>query len=85
MVKAPDGSLVPRGQAGAVLEDEAAVAGRALGMVTQGTVTAIDGSTIAVVADTICVHGDTPGAVAMASRLRRDLEAAGVAIKAPHR
>ncbi len=47
---------------------------------TEGTVTAITGETVHVPADTICLHGDTPGAVELASSLRKRFEAAGVAL-----
>jgi UPF0271 protein len=81
----PDGSLVPRGEPGAVLHDAAAVAARALEMATAGRVLALDGSPVSLVAQTLCVHGDTPGAVAMARAVRAALEAAGVRIAAPVR
>jgi UPF0271 protein len=79
----PNGSLVPRGRAGAMIEDEGQVTRRALNMVLRGTVAAIDGSTIEVRAETICVHGDTPGAALLASRLRKEMEQAGVTVRAP--
>src|SRR5690606_24308472 len=78
-----DGSLVPRTEPGAVLHDPTAVAQRMLGLVRDGTVTASDGSSVRVAAGTICVHSDTPGAVAIARALREDLVAAGVEIAAP--
>src|SRR5215469_5718245 len=60
----PDGSLVARGQAGAVLTDPAEVAGRAVTMVTTGAVTATDGRQVRLGTRSLCIHGDTPGAVA---------------------
>jgi UPF0271 protein len=78
-----DGSLVPRGEAGAVLHDESAVVARALEMVREQAVTAIDDTRIALRVETICVHGDTPGAAAMARRLRESLERAGVEVAPP--
>jgi UPF0271 protein len=57
----PDGTLVPRGEPGAVLTDSAVVAARVVQMATSGTVTAVDGTTISVAAQSICLHGDTPG------------------------
>jgi len=75
---AADGSLVPRGQAGALRTDPGEVAGRAVTMVTQGVVTAQDGTAVPVQARSLCVHGDTPGAVALATAVRRALEQAGV-------
>lgn len=77
-----EGTLVPRRTPGAVLHDPDAVAERMLALVTTGEVEAIDGSRITMTADSICVHGDSPGAVAMATRLKAALEAAGVTIKA---
>jgi UPF0271 protein len=79
----PDGTLVPRGRPGALIADEGQVVERALAMIVRRSVTAIDGSPIAVTADTICVHGDTPGAAAMASRLRGALTAAGITVQPP--
>ncbi|MGN6408846.1 MAG: LamB/YcsF family protein [Curtobacterium sp.] len=76
----PDGSLVPRSRPGAVLHDPAAVADRVLRMVTEGTVTAVDGSVVPVRADSVCVHGDSPDAVAMARAIRALLDRNGVAI-----
>ncbi len=76
----PEGTLVSRREPGAVLDDPAEVARRVVQLVTEGTVTAVDGSRVAVAADSVCVHGDSPGAVAMAEEVRRRLEAAGVGI-----
>ncbi|WP_406313112.1 LamB/YcsF family protein [Streptosporangium sp. NBC_01639] len=78
----PAGTLVPRRSPGAVLHDPAAVAARAVRMATSGTVTAVDGSEIAVNARSICVHGDTPDAVLLARTVRESLTAAGVTLKA---
>ncbi|MDN4597324.1 LamB/YcsF family protein [Leifsonia virtsii] len=75
-----DGTLVPRGEPGALLTDDAAIAERAVRMVADGVVTAADGSDIAVTVDSLCVHGDTPGAVAMAAAVREALAAAGVEV-----
>ena len=77
----PDGSLVPRTQAGAVLHDPQLIAERMLRLVSEGTVTAIDGSSVRIEAESVCVHGDSPGAVEMARALRRQFEAAGVRIE----
>lgn len=76
----PEGTLVARSQPGAVLHDAGQVAGRMLQLVTHGTVKAIDGSTIGLRAQSICVHGDSPGAVAMAAAVRSLLEAQGIGI-----
>jgi UPF0271 protein len=78
----PDGSLASRRKPGAVIHDVDAVVARAVRMVTQRTVVAIDGSTVPLEADTICVHGDTPGSDQLASNIRRGLEKAGVAVRA---
>ena len=61
-----DGSLVPRTEPGALLSDAEEIAGRAVRMVTDGVVVAVDGGEVAIEAESLCVHGDTPGAVAMA-------------------
>jgi 5-oxoprolinase (ATP-hydrolysing) subunit A len=76
-----DGTLVPRRDAGAVLVDPTAVAKRAVDMVMTGTVLSVDGSPVPVAVDSLCVHGDTPGAVAMARAVRRALEAEGVSVR----
>lgn len=69
------GELVPRSQPGAVLHEPAEVAARVLRMVA-GSVTAVDGTEVAVEVDSVCVHGDTPGAVAIARAVRAALEQA---------
>ncbi|SKC81661.1 LamB/YcsF family protein [Krasilnikoviella flava] len=76
----PAGTLVPRGEPGAVLHDPDVVAHRMLRLVTEGVVEAVDGTVVAVRADSVCVHGDSPGAVAMARRVREAFLAAGVAL-----
>jgi UPF0271 protein len=73
-----DGSLVPRGQPGAMRTDPAEVAARAVRMMTKGVVQSSDGSDVAVQARSLCIHGDTPGAVALATAVRAGLEQAGV-------
>jgi 5-oxoprolinase (ATP-hydrolysing) subunit A len=78
----PDGQLVSRRERGAVLDDPATVAERVLTMVTSGTVTAVDGSTIAVDVESVCVHGDSPGAVRIATAVRDRLSADSVDLKA---
>ncbi|MCU6481717.1 UPF0271 protein [Arthrobacter silviterrae] len=77
----PEGTLVSRREANAVLHDPAQVAANMVRLATEGTVTAIDGSVIPMPAESICVHGDTAGAVAMAAAVRAALENAGVQIK----
>lgn len=74
----PDGALVSRREAGAVLHDPEQVADRMLDLVRTGAITAIDGRRVRLQADSICVHGDSPGAVAMARAVRWRLESAGI-------
>jgi len=76
----PEGQLVSRRLPGAVIHDAETVAQRALEMVTTGSVTAVDGSRVPVVAESICVHGDTPDAVNLIRRIRERLEGAGVVV-----
>lgn len=76
----PDGTLVPRTSAGAVLHDPDLIARRVVRMVTSGEVEAVDGSVLAVAPESICLHGDTPGAVDIARRVRAALDAAGVVV-----
>jgi UPF0271 protein len=78
----PDGSLVSRRKPGAVIHDRESVVGRALQMARSRQVTAIDGTVVPLDVDTICVHGDTPGAAALAATLRGALDAAGVIVRA---
>ncbi|MEO6826898.1 MAG: 5-oxoprolinase subunit PxpA [Microbacteriaceae bacterium] len=82
---APDGSLVPRGLPGAVLSASAAdgaseIAARAVAMVADGEVDAIDGTRVRVRVDSLCVHGDTADAVGMARAVRAALRVAGVVV-----
>lgn len=76
-----DGSLVSRARAGSVIHDQQAVVDRAVRMVKDHEVVTIDGATIALQADTICLHGDTPGAAELARLVRRGLESAGIRIE----
>lgn len=76
----PDGQLVSRREPGAVLHDTGLIARRMLQLAREGTLEAIDGSTIRVDAQSICVHGDSPGAVAIAQEIRRAFEADGIAV-----
>ena len=76
----PDGRLVSRRQPGAVLHDPAAVARRCASWLRTGTVTAVDGSTVAVEARSVCVHGDTPGAVEIARLVASRLAQAGATL-----
>jgi len=73
----PDGRLVPRSMPGALLATPEAVATQAQVMATDGVVTTVDGTQVPCQVESICVHGDTPGAVALARWIRTSLEAAG--------
>lgn len=77
----PEGTLVSRREKGAVLHDSAEVTERMIRLAEDGTLTAVDGSTVRIQADSICVHGDTPGSAAMAADVRAGLERAGVEIR----
>jgi UPF0271 protein len=76
-----DGTLVPRSQEGSVLHDVDAIVERAVRLATKGEVVAEDGALVQVRPDSLCIHGDTPGAVEMAARVRAGLEAAGVQLE----
>jgi UPF0271 protein len=78
----PDGRLVSRSHPEALLHGPSEAAGRVLRMLHEGVVKAIDGSDVPIQADTICVHGDTPGAVQFVRELRSRLQEAGVTIAA---
>jgi UPF0271 protein len=78
----PDGQLVSRREPGAVLTDPVQIAERALTMVTTGQVTAIDGTPIAVSVESVCVHGDSPGAVQIATAVADRIKAAGIEVRA---
>ena len=75
------GTLVPRSEPGALLHDTDEVAARMVRMVTEGVITSIDGTDVQANAESICVHGDSPGAVEMAAGVRNALEAAGVTLR----
>ncbi|GAA1536725.1 UPF0271 protein [Microbacterium ginsengiterrae] len=76
----PDGQLVSRAEEGAVLHDPAAVAERMVRLAGEGVIRAIDGTDVRVEAQSICVHGDSPGSVAMAAETKRMLQDAGITI-----
>jgi UPF0271 protein len=75
-----DGRLVPRDKAGAVIGDPQAAAARVLGMVCDGGVRAVDGTWVKLRVDTVCVHGDSPRAVAIVRAVREVLQGAGVTV-----
>ena len=77
----PDGTLVPRTQPGAVIVDAAQVLTRVAAIAREHAVIAIDGTRVPITMDTICVHGDTPGAAALAARIRAALAASGIDVK----
>jgi len=78
----PGGALTPRSQPGAVLTDPEAVTAQALSIVTAGGVHAADGTWVDLPVRSLCLHGDTPGAVELARAVRARLEEAGVALEA---
>jgi 5-oxoprolinase (ATP-hydrolysing) subunit A len=78
----PQGTLVPRREPGAIVHDPAEVAARAARMAREGLVDAVDGSVVRVAVDSVCVHGDTPGAVALARAVRTALTEAGLGPRA---
>ncbi|SCL58317.1 UPF0271 protein [Micromonospora eburnea] len=77
----PDGLLVPRGQDGAMITDPEVAARRAVQIATTRTVTAIDGSTLPLEVDSVCIHSDSPGAEKIAQAVRAALEDEGVALR----
>lgn len=77
----PEGTLVPRRQAGAVLHDADEIAARVVELARTGTIRAIDGTVVDVDADSVCVHGDSPGAVDIARHVRTALTDAGVTVR----
>ncbi len=77
-----DGSLTPRSQPNALIDDEAVAVAQVLRMAREGFVRATDGTDVAIIADTVCLHGDGPHPVAFARRLLAELSAAGVEVKA---
>ena len=79
----PDGRLRSRDLPDALHEEPDAAAAQAVSIARDGRATTRDGSTVAVPAATICIHGDTPGAVAIALAVRAALEADGIEVRAP--
>jgi UPF0271 protein len=78
-----DGTLTPRSRPGAVIEDSAAAAARALRMARDGEVVAADEKIIRLEVGTICIHGDSSNAIETARAVRQALNAAGIAVKPP--
>lgn len=77
-----DGQLMSRKKPGSVLHDADAIAARVVRMVQDGVVMAASGKKIAMPMDTVCIHGDTPGAVDIGRKVRAALDAAGILVKA---
>ena len=78
----PNGQLVPRSQPGAVHDDIGQIQSQAVSLACDGSVQCKGGATVAVRADTLCIHGDTPGAAAAARAVRDALEQEGVEVRA---
>jgi UPF0271 protein len=78
-----DGSLAPRERPGGMIEDPAQAVRQALAMIGEGRVTSLSGTPIAVAADTMCLHGDQPGAVLFAKELRRAFAEHSISVAAP--
>ncbi len=78
----PDGTLVPRGTPGALVGSPEEAAAQALHIVRDGAAVAVDGTRVPLAVETLCLHGDTPGAAANAAAVRRGLEQAGFALRA---
>jgi len=78
-----DGTLAPRDKPGGMIEDAAASVKQALAMIEDGYVTSLGGKRVAVAADTMCLHGDQPGAVTFAKTLREAFKESGISVAAP--
>ncbi len=76
-----DGTLTPRGELGAMISDPDAMVAQVLGIIRRGVARATNGAEVPVAADTFCLHGDSPHAVEFAHRIRRELAAAGIAVR----
>jgi UPF0271 protein len=80
---AADGTLVARQQPGSVYRDPAQAAAQAVGLAERATVVTADGTTLTLAVDTLCLHGDSPNALAMARSVRAALDSAAIAVAAP--
>lgn len=78
-----DGSLTPRQEPEAVIRDEARSIAQVLDMLRSGTVAAADGTRVPLAAETVCIHGDHPGAEGFARRIRQALDQSGIRVQAP--
>ena len=80
---ADDGTLAPRDRPGGMIEDAQAAVKQALAMIEEGVVISLSGKRVPVAADTLCLHGDQPGAPAFAAALRKAFKEKGIAVAAP--
>jgi len=78
-----DGTLAPRDKPGGMVEDAAQAVARALAMIEAGYVTSLSGKRVPVAADTLCLHGDQPGAVTFAKAIRKAFAEKGISVAAP--
>jgi len=78
-----DGSLAPRDQPGGMIEDAARAVQQALAMIEEGSVISVNGKRVPVAADTLCLHGDQPGAAVFAKEIRRVFSERKIAVVAP--
>jgi UPF0271 protein len=78
-----DGTLAPRDKPGGMIEDPQASVKQVLGMIEEGTVISLNGKRVPVAADTLCLHGDQPGAVLFAQTLRKVFTEKGISVAAP--
>ena len=78
-----DGTLAPRDRPGGMIEDAQAAVKQALAMIEEGIVISLNGKRVPVAADTLCLHGDQPGAAAFAAALRQAFKEKGIAVAAP--
>jgi UPF0271 protein len=78
-----DGTLAPRDKPGGMIEDAGKSVAQALAMVQEGFVTSLSGKRVPVAADTLCLHGDQPGAVAFAQQIRKAFTERGIKLAAP--
>ena len=78
-----DGTLAPRDRPGGMIEDAQAAVKQALAMIEEGIVVSLNGKRVPVAADTLCLHGDQPGAAAFAAALRQAFKEKGIAVAAP--
>jgi 5-oxoprolinase (ATP-hydrolysing) subunit A len=77
----PNGQLVPRHVSGSVILDDGDAADQALSLALRGSAVAVDGSVVRLAIDSLCIHGDAPGAAVRAARVRQALESAGVEVR----